>query len=51
MNMFEWVNSWERAWLFWMGMMSIVFFSIWVGTALQDAVENFWVPLLEVQLM
>ena len=48
MNIFEWVNSWERAWLFWMGMMGIVFLSIAMGTALENAVENFWLPLLAV---
>jgi hypothetical protein len=51
MNIFEWVDSWERAWLFWMCMMGIVFFSIWMGTALEDAVKNFWVPLFESQFV
>jgi len=51
MNIFEWVNSWERAWLFWMGMMGLVFFSIAVSMALEGAVKNFWLPLLEAQLM
>ena len=51
MNIFEWVNSWERAWLFWMGMMTLVFFSIAMSMALEDAVKNFWVPWLEVQFV
>ena len=51
MNLFEWVDSWERAWLFWMGMMGLVFFSTWMGLALEDAVKNFWLPLLESQFM
>ena len=51
MNLLEWLNSPERAFIFWMGMMGIVFFSIWMGTALTAAVENFWMPLLEAQLM
>ncbi len=51
MNIFEWVNSWERAWLFWMGMMGLAFFSIWMGTALVEAVEIFWVPLMTSQFV
>ena len=51
MNLFEWSDSWERAWLFWMGMMGLVFFSIWRGTALEGAVENFWVPWWTAQFM
>ena len=51
MNIFEWVNSWERAWLFWMGMLGLAFFSIWMGLALEGAVKNFWVPLVTAQFM
>ena len=31
MNLLEWLNSWERAWLFWMGMMGLAFLSIATG--------------------
>ena len=51
MNLFEWVNSWERAFIFWMGMLGIVFFSIWMGLALEAGVKNFWVPLLEAHIL
>ena len=51
MNLFEWVNSWERAFIFWMGMLGIVFFSIAMGVALEDAVENFWAPLWAAQFV
>jgi hypothetical protein len=51
MNLFEWVNSWERAWLFWMAMMGLAFFSIWIGMALEEAVENFWAPWVTAQFV
>ena len=48
MNIFKWVNSWERAFIFWMGIMGLAFLSIAMGIALENAVENFWLPLLAV---
>lgn len=46
MNLFRWVNSPERALIFWWGMLGAAFFSIATGLALGDAIENFWIPLL-----
>jgi len=34
MNLLEWLNSWERAWLFWMGMTGLAFLSIVTGLAI-----------------